>query len=525
MRAGRITLIVLLLVLLFGARSLASYAIEIQWWKELGQFNTWLSMLWYSVAPVVAATLLAFAVLWMAHARALRFAGTALREHRLYARISVAGAAVRRLPDRRFLHRYLDRGALRRLARPACRRHRLARFGLRQAALLLSLRSAVLHAAARLRAGAGDRLHSGVLGGGARLAIALPLAELREARELDPGIFRLEGGLESRFLRGAGVVLLLAMAVRFYLGRYEMVYNEHGSFLVGIDYVDQNIGLPLQWLLIVACLGRRGLCLCWAAGCWPAAWPSRWSVAFIAPRAVSALYVRPNEISLERPYIQTHIHATRSAFGLEQQVKEIEFKAQPDAPIDATKHKALLDNVRLWDWHAFHDTITQRQALRTYYVFHDSDVDRYTIDGQYRAGAALAARIGHPPAARCPRQLDQPGLHLHARLRPGAFRSQQDDARRLARAADSGCAAQNRDAQPEADAPRNLLRRSDARAGLRQHRAAGVQLSVRREERQLALRRQGRISHLVASPCGWPRPSARTSPTSCSPTTSPPTAA
>ena len=52
LRASRITLIVLLLVLLFGTRTLASYAIEIQWWKELGQFNTWLSMLYYSVAPV-----------------------------------------------------------------------------------------------------------------------------------------------------------------------------------------------------------------------------------------------------------------------------------------------------------------------------------------------------------------------------------------------------------------------------------------------------------------------------------------
>jgi len=30
------------------------------------------------------------------------------------------------------------------------------------------------------------------------------------------------------------------------------------------------------------------------------------------------------------------------------------------------------------------DTITQRQALRTYYTFHDVDVDRYTIGGQYR---------------------------------------------------------------------------------------------------------------------------------------------
>src|SRR5260370_30773961 len=107
-------------------------------------------------------------------------------------------------------------------------------------------------------------------------------------------------------------------------------------------------------------------------------------VDFAAPRLVSALYVRPNEISLQRPYIQPHIHATRSAFGIEQQFKEVEFKARPDAPIDVAAHKPPLDNVRLWDTRAFHDTVTQIQALRPYYVFADTDVDRYTIDGQYR---------------------------------------------------------------------------------------------------------------------------------------------
>src|SRR4051812_21434686 len=83
-RASRTAIIVVLLALLFGTRSLASYAIEVQWWKELGQFNTWLSMLWYSMAPLLTATLIGFIVLWTAHARAVKFAGTSLREHKLY---------------------------------------------------------------------------------------------------------------------------------------------------------------------------------------------------------------------------------------------------------------------------------------------------------------------------------------------------------------------------------------------------------------------------------------------------------
>src|ERR1022692_4338778 len=42
-RGARITIIVLAIVILLGARSLASFSIEYQWWKELGQVDTWLN--------------------------------------------------------------------------------------------------------------------------------------------------------------------------------------------------------------------------------------------------------------------------------------------------------------------------------------------------------------------------------------------------------------------------------------------------------------------------------------------------
>ena len=45
-------------------------------------------------------------------------------------------------------------------------------------------------------------------------------------------------------------------------------------------------------------------------------------------------------------------------------MSEIEFKVHPEAPIDPAQHKSIIDNVRLWDWRAFHDTVTQIQALR-----------------------------------------------------------------------------------------------------------------------------------------------------------------
>ena len=375
LRVTWITLGIIFIVLLFGARMLATYAIEVAWREELGQLHTWFSMLWYSLVPQAVATVLGFAILWTAHARALKFAGTSLREHRLYARLATLALLV------------------------------VAYF---VAAASIDTWTVVRFAGSRGIPAAASVWHDSVfqkplsfylfdlpfydLLRGYLLAIVIlcilvywltargwQLAENRQdlfnrmrdpgnpASQLNPGIFRLEGGLESRFLRFAAVAFLLAMALRFFLARYQMVYNQHGSFLVGIDYVDQNIGIPMQWLLIFACLAAAVLVLLgrWIWAAWMAV---SLVIAFVAPRAVAAFYVTPNEISLQRPYIETHIHATRSAYGLEKHTKEIEYPVHPEAYIDVTRNRPLLDNVRLWETEAFRETITQRQALRTYYT-------------------------------------------------------------------------------------------------------------------------------------------------------------
>ena len=103
-------------------------------------------------------------------------------------------------------------------------------------------------------------------------------------------------------------------------------------------------------------------------------------VRFIVPGIMGSVYVRPNELRLEKPYIQDHINATRAGFGLSTNVTETSVPAQPEIPLNYESHKALLDNVRLWDWRAFHDTISQIRP----YSYEGTDVDRYQIDGNIR---------------------------------------------------------------------------------------------------------------------------------------------
>src|SRR6476619_6161042 len=87
-RAARITIIVVFILILLGARTLAGIAIDYQWWKEVGQLDTWLNMYLFSVGPLAVATVLAFAALWITHARAMKFAKTALAEHGGYSKLS-----------------------------------------------------------------------------------------------------------------------------------------------------------------------------------------------------------------------------------------------------------------------------------------------------------------------------------------------------------------------------------------------------------------------------------------------------
>ncbi|MDQ6704481.1 MAG: UPF0182 family protein, partial [Acidobacteriota bacterium] len=399
-RAGCVSLAITALLALLGARWIASLVIEYQWWKELGQVQTWLNLYTYSVAPVAAATLLAFAVLWIAHARALKFAETGLGEHRTYAKIValalllIAFLTASSAIDNWTIVRYLGSRSIvtdTTAWRDTVFQKPLSFYlfdlpfysDLRHYVLALVIVSVLVYwIAARFW----------------QLRYRLP--ELQQIREFDVGLLRLPGGLESRFLRGAVVVFLLGLACKYFLGRYEMVLNDHG-FMVGVDYVDAHIALPLQWLLVAACLLAAVF-----------AWSGRWVLAasmalalvveFFVPKLVSSLYAKPNEISLERPYIQDHIHATRVAYRLEERTQAVDFKTETQATIDVVKHKNLLDNVRLWDMRAFHDTVTQSQALRQYYVFANADVDRYTIDGQYRQ-VLLAPReldINQLPDAR-----------------------------------------------------------------------------------------------------------------------------
>ncbi len=111
-------------------------------------------------------------VLFIAHARGMKFAGIRLGQHPLYAKITavvlllIAILVASGTIDTWTVVRYFGGRA------PAGRGHRLARLGLRPAAGILPVRSALLQHPARLPAGAGCGRRRHLLDHGPRLATA-----------------------------------------------------------------------------------------------------------------------------------------------------------------------------------------------------------------------------------------------------------------------------------------------------------------------------------------------------------------
>ncbi|HEV2197808.1 MAG TPA: UPF0182 family protein [Candidatus Acidoferrum sp.] len=192
--------------------------------------------------------------------------------------------------------------------------------------------------------------------------------------------------------------LLLILAMRAYIGRFERLFDDHTIF-GGVIYTDAHV--TLTGMLVVCATLVLGAAI--ASINVVSAPRVRWLVASIVPVVVcylalqiigwyvSSFIVKPNELVRERPYIAYNIDLTRQAFGLNR-LAQREFSAESNVEAaDAANNQATLQNIRLWDWRALQDTLRQIQEIRTYYDFPDIDIDRYEINGSIRQ-VMLAAR-------------------------------------------------------------------------------------------------------------------------------------
>ncbi|MBN1319342.1 MAG: UPF0182 family protein, partial [Thermoleophilia bacterium] len=184
---------------------------------------------------------------------------------------------------------------------------------------------------------------------------------------------------------------MVAKAGDYMLQTWELDYSTRGVTF-GASYTDVHAVLPVLHFLAVVSLIAAALFLLnirfkgWrlpvvAIGVMFLTWIFAGKVY---PAIIQQYRVSPNEIAMESEYILANIDSTRWAYDL-RGIEEIPLEASLDLSAEEVLANAdTTDNIRLWEPRPALDTYSQIQEIRLYYSFTDVDVDRYTIDGDYR---------------------------------------------------------------------------------------------------------------------------------------------
>ena len=209
--------------------------------------------------------------------------------------------------------------------------------------------------------------------------------------------FSLTPVIRNQLVVNAAIIVLL-ISIGHYISRYELV-SSPGGLVFGATYVDVNIkkhtllvlavsGVLLSiFMLVVSFMDRLRLIVGGVAV---------WVVMILAlgslwPSVVQQITVNPNEFVKEKEFIERNIEFTRYGYGLKN-IDQIFYETEGEITSElVSENRATTDNIRLWDYRPLTNVYKQIQLIRPYYDFKDADVDRYTINGDYRQ-VLLAAR-------------------------------------------------------------------------------------------------------------------------------------
>jgi uncharacterized membrane protein (UPF0182 family) len=195
----------------------------------------------------------------------------------------------------------------------------------------------------------------------------------------------------------AGIALVRAAS--WWLDRYSLT-TQDSRLITGLTYTDEHAVLPTKAILAVAGVMCAAL---FVATIWTHSWrlPAigvgllavcAIVVGGIYPALVQQFKVAPSEKSLEAPFINRNIQATRTAWGLAgSQVTQYQASTTPTKG-QLANDTATIPGIRLVDPSVVSPTFKQLQAVKTYYQFPDVlNVDRYNINGALR-DTVIAAR-------------------------------------------------------------------------------------------------------------------------------------
>nr|WP_246569916.1 UPF0182 family protein [Lentibacillus saliphilus] len=162
------------------------------------------------------------------------------------------------------------------------------------------------------------------------------------------------------------------------------------SAVYGLSYTDDVINIPKAYVLAgAAVIGTIWLIILLVRGRIKTAivpialYFGLVIVGQAASVVVQNFIVSPNEFSKETPYLEQNLNYTREAYQLAD-IDEMEHPSESTLNQEMVDRNVdTIDNIRVNDVRPLLEVYNQLQTIRTYYNFHDVDIDRYEIDGNY----------------------------------------------------------------------------------------------------------------------------------------------
>ena len=211
------------------------------------------------------------------------------------------------------------------------------------------------------------------------------------------GKITVPGGVRRHFM-ALLFILVANFGWGFMLDHYELVYSTLGV-VHGAGYAAAHVTKAALWVMT----GTSAVaCVLLAIGFFRTrtkhivagivVYAALYVIAVMAlPRLFETFMVKPNELSLETPYLNYYIDFTRKAYKLDG-IQETAYPALSDLTPDViARNQDTIQNIRLWDSRPLLQTYQQTQAIRLYYQFYNVDVDRYRLPDGYHQ-VMLASR-------------------------------------------------------------------------------------------------------------------------------------
>ncbi len=221
--------------------------------------------------------------------------------------------------------------------------------------------------------------------------------------------------LKSWPVLGSIIALIGVGAVSVWLGRFSYLweFNPGAPVPVGADFMAVNYLIPYTWVetagvILFGVLIFRVLlnsddirerlefgdfgALKTEAGLFVVVLVIFLVIPGVAFGAIDAISVQPNEPPIQESYIKNGIEFTNKAYDLED-ITDIPY---PLGSENLSSEEALesptIQNARIVDYRPVKQTYQQKQRLRTYYEFHDLDVDRYQLGGERKELTIISGR-------------------------------------------------------------------------------------------------------------------------------------